>query len=86
MSSFDFINSPDIREHWQKIGFVPNALETAWLIWQSNKLTVAQKHSAWEEIISNMPDYPIPPSSQHHGKPIFTYRSTTNEFKITRRA
>jgi len=69
MNIYELVNSRDIREHWKKISFVPNALETAWLIWQSRKLTVAQKHSAWEEIISNMPDCQIPPSSLYHGKP-----------------
>ena len=69
MNIYELVNSRDIREHWEKISFVPNALETAWLIWQSRKLTIAQKHSAWEEIISNMPDCQIPPSSLHHGKP-----------------
>ena len=69
MSIFDFINSPDIREHWENIGFVPNTIESAWLIWQCNTLTVAQRHSAWEEIISNMPDCPIPPSSHYPEQP-----------------
>ena len=69
MNIYEFVNSRDIREHWQKIGFVPNALESAWLIWQCNTLTVAQRHSAWEEIISNMPDCPIPPSSHHPEQP-----------------
>ena len=56
MNIYEFVNSRDIREHWQNIGFVPNALESAWLVYQSNNHTIEEKHEAWEEIISNMPD------------------------------
>lgn len=69
MSIFDFINSTDIREHWEKLGFMPNALESAWLVYQSNNHTIEEKHEAWRWIISNMPDCQIPSSSHHPGKP-----------------
>ena len=29
MSIYDFINSPDIREHWEKIGYKPSPPEMA---------------------------------------------------------
>ena len=74
MNIYEFVNSPDIREHWQKIGFVPNAIESAWLIWKCNTLTVAQRHSAWEEIISNMPDCEV------SGKNIETPQKSLHEF------
>ena len=56
MNLYDFINSPDIREHWQNIDFVPNALESAWLVYQSNNHTIEEKHEAWRWIIANMSD------------------------------
>ena len=56
MKIYEFVNSRDIREHWKKIGFVPNALESAWLVYQSNNHTIEEKHEAWRWIISNMPD------------------------------
>lgn len=56
MSIYDFINSRDIRAHWEKSGFVPNSLESARLVYQSNNHTIEEKHAAWRWIISNMPD------------------------------
>lgn len=56
MNIYEFVNSRDIREYWQKIGFMPNAPESAWLIYQSNNHTIEEKHTAWEWIIKNMPD------------------------------
>ena len=56
MNIYEFVNSRDIREHWQNIGFVPNTLESAWLVYQSNDHTIEEKHEAWRWIIANMPD------------------------------
>jgi hypothetical protein len=69
MNIYEFVNSRNIAEYWQKIGFVPNALESAWLVYQSKNLTIEEKHEAWLWIISNMPDCQIPSSSHHPGKP-----------------
>lgn len=56
MNIYEFVNSRDIREYWKKIGFVPNALESAWLVWQSKNHTTREKHAAWQWLIDNMPD------------------------------
>lgn len=56
MKIFEFVNSRDIREFLQKIGFVPNSLESAWLVYQSNNHTIEERHNFWEWIIQNMPD------------------------------
>ena len=53
------INSKDIRNHLRTIGYQFSSLETAWLIDQCERLTLAQKHEAWNELISTMPDMPI---------------------------
>lgn len=74
MNIYDFINSPDIREHWQNIDFVPNALETAWLVYQSNNHTIEEKHEAWRWIIDNMPDCEV------SGKNIETPQKSLHEF------
>ena len=60
MSIYNFINSPDIREHWKKLGYKPSPLEMAWLIWQDNNHTLSQKHSAYWTLIDNTDDCPIP--------------------------
>ena len=74
MSIYDFINSSDIRAHWEKIGFMPNALESAWLVYQSNNHTIEEKHAAWRWIISNMPDCEV------NGKNIETPQKSLHAF------
>ena len=78
MSIYDFINSPDIREHWEKISYKPSPLEMAWLIWQSNNHTLMQKHSAFWTLIDNTDDCPIPAGP--HGKG----QESLHEFLILR--
>ena len=73
MSIYDFINSPDIREHWEQIGYKPSPLEMAWLIWQDNHHTLSQKDSAYWTLIDNTDDCPIPAGL--HGK---GYKVCTN--------
>ena len=60
MKTIDFVNSKDIREYWEKIGYEPSVLESAWLIWQSKNHTVAEKHEAFREIIDTTEDCDIP--------------------------
>lgn len=66
MSIYDFINSPDIRQYWEKTGYKPSPLEMAWLIWQSNNHTLPQKRSAYGTLIDKTDDCPIPAGL--HGK------------------
>lgn len=60
MKIIEFINSKDIRKHWQEIGYEPSSLESAWLIWQSKNHTVEEKHKAWQEIIDTAENSNIP--------------------------
>lgn len=57
MEIFNFIQSQDIRRHLRKINYKPNALECAWLIFQCETATLADKHAAWRDIIDTMQDY-----------------------------
>lgn len=74
MNIYEFVNSRDIREHWQNIGFVPNSVESAWIVWQSKNHTIAEKHAAWQWIIDNMPDCEV------RGKWIDTPQDSLHEF------
>ena len=74
MNIYDFVNSRDVREHWRNIGFVPNALESAWLVYQSNNHTIEEKHEAWRWIIANMPDCEVT------GKDIETPQKSLHKF------
>ena len=60
MSIYDFIDSPDIRQHLEQIGYKPSPLEMASLIWQSNNHDLLQKQSAFWTLIDNTDDCPIP--------------------------
>ena len=74
MNIYEFVNSRDIQSHLQKTGFVPNAIESAWLVFQSNNHTIEEKHEAWRWIIANMPD------CEAAGKDIETPQKSLHEF------
>ena len=54
-----FVNSKDIREYLRTIDYQFNALEAAWLIWQSCNTTVDERHQAWKKVILEFPDCAI---------------------------
>lgn len=54
--SCNCMSSRETQEHWNKIGYTPSAAEVAWLIKQDKSLTFAEKHNAWKEILSTIPD------------------------------
>ena len=78
MSIYEFINSHDISQHFEQIGYKPSPLEMAWLIWQSNNHDLLQKHSAYWTLIDNTDDCPIPAGL--HGKG----QESLHEFLILR--
>lgn len=59
MDIYSYFNSSDIAEHCKKINHVFDPLEMAVFVAYSDK-TIEEKHNAWNEIISNYPDMPIP--------------------------
>ena len=59
MNIYNFINSRDIAKHLKDIDYQFSTLECAWLVWlikQDKSLTLEEKHKAWKEILTNMPD------------------------------
>lgn len=60
MHIYNFINSKDIQAHWENINYVPTALESAWLVWQSKNHTLGEKHTAWKTIVDGYEDCAIP--------------------------
>ena len=54
--SCDYMSFRETQEHWKKIGYAPSAAEIAWLIKQDKSLTLEEKHKAWTEIITTIPD------------------------------
>ena len=59
--SYDCMSSRETQEHWKKIGYTPSAIEAAWLIKQDKGLTLEEKHKAWKDILTNMPDCAFDP-------------------------
>ena len=80
---YRFINSRDIRKHLQTMKYQFNALEAAWLVYQSFGKSYKEKHKAWKWIIENMPDCVLPksnyaiarPSLHDYLKELMEYRS-----------
>ena len=56
MDFTEFINSKDIREYHKEINYEYSPLQAAWLIYQSARNTITEKHRAWKELIDTMPD------------------------------
>ena len=54
--SCDYMSSRETQEYWKKTGYTPSAAEAAWLIKQDRSLTLEEKHKAWQEIITTVPD------------------------------
>lgn len=81
---FKFINSKDIKEYLKGIDYKFNSLETAWLIYQCNHLSIDEKHNAFRKLIETMPNCEIPkrmntePQNSLHTY-LITYIATENE-------
>jgi hypothetical protein len=71
MDIYSFFNSPDVAEHCRSIGHKLNALESAIIIQQCNKHSVAEKHSAFRYIIDNCPDIEVPKKNHYSGSNSF---------------
>ena len=54
--SCDYMSSRETQEYWKKTGYTPSAAEATWLIKQDKDLTLKEKHKAWKDILTNMPD------------------------------
>lgn len=67
MNIYEFINSNDIREFLEKQNYEFDPLQKAYLIWQSGRHTLAQKHEAWQEIINTLPDMEVPERAHCEG-------------------
>ena len=58
----DFIESRDIADYWEKIGYKPSPTGCAYLVWQSHLQPVDKKIAVWEEILQNFTDCALLPS------------------------
>ena len=61
----EFIDSNTVYKHLMDIGYKPDTLTAAYIVWQSKSNTLAEKEEAFEWIINNMPDMHIPAHIYH---------------------
>lgn len=59
MDIYKFVNSKDIRKYLKKTNYKFNALEAAYLIYNSRNTTLEERHNAWKEVIKTMPDMEV---------------------------
>ena len=59
MNVYDLLNSRSIAEYWKEIGYVPDSVEAAWIVYSNRSLTFSQKLNLWREITDTMPDMEI---------------------------
>ena len=65
MKILEFINSNTVREYLKSINYKPDSLTAAFIVWQSKSHTLSEKEKAFQWIIENMPDMPIPAHENH---------------------
>ena len=53
---YNYLNSPDISRHLRKIGYAFTAPEAAWVVFNSQRSTLEEKHRAYNAIINELPD------------------------------
>ena len=63
MDIYEFINSNDIREYLKTKQYTFDSLQQAFLIWQSGRHTLTQKHEAWKELIATLRTWKCPNAS-----------------------
>ena len=56
MDFLKFINSNAIRNYLKEISYKFSTAEAAFIVWQSNCHSMAEKHEAWQYIIDDLPD------------------------------
>ena len=68
MDIYNFMNSKDVAEHCRKINHQFNSIEAAFIVYLNRSTTISEKHKAWNEIITTMPDMEIPkrPNIAHY--------------------
>jgi hypothetical protein len=77
MDILEFIDSNTVYKHLIDIGYEPDALTAAVIVWQSKSHNLAEKEKAFKWIIENMKDMSIPAHEYH------SERASLHEFLAT---
>jgi len=65
MDIYSYINSPDVADYCREIGKTWNPFEMAVIIGRSAHSLMADRHQAWQELITDYPDMPTPATSEY---------------------
>ena len=60
MDIYSYLNSPDIADHCRNINHPFNALESAFIINDCQRISIEEKHRLYREITETMPDMELP--------------------------
>lgn len=60
MDVYEYINSKDIRAYLVEQNYSLTPVQCVFLVWQSKRHTLAQKHEAWKDIMDTLPDCSVP--------------------------
>ena len=57
----EYLNSKDVADYWKKIGFNERCTpqQAAFIIWNSRKVSLDEKISAWERLLDEENDCPL---------------------------
>lgn len=56
MNVYDYIESKDVREYNEKNKRKFTTLESTFFVWNNSRITLAEKHKAWQSIMDEMSD------------------------------
>lgn len=73
MDIYSFINSKDIEAHCRKIKHEFTPIESAYLIWQSAKYSVEEKHKAYRELIDTTENQNITRQGLHDDRQYYLH-------------
>lgn len=73
MDIYNFINSKDIEKHCRAIGYRFNPLESAYLIWQSAKHSIEEKHMAYQELMETTENQNITKPHSHDDRQYYLH-------------
>ena len=76
MDIYSFINSKDVAAYCREINKVWTPFEMAVIIGRCRRITLAERHAAWRELMANYPDMPTPKNSHHDSYDSFHQKLT----------
>ena len=71
MDILHYINSSDVRHYLEETNYSFTPVEAAWIIARCERITLQDRHDAWQEIINTMPDCRLESIAHYSEKDLF---------------